>query len=78
MVTNIISAVFIISGIIILLLEMVFSIKLFPFSGAAGFVIVFFGVYLLSAKITKQKSKIKKKDLGHFPGSGNYDGGDGG
>ena len=74
MLINIISTLSIISGIILLTLEMVFSINLFQYSGAAGFVIIFIGVYLLSQRISKQKDKIKKKDLGNFPGGGSYGG----
>jgi len=74
MVINIISTLSVILGLILLILEMAFSIKLFPYSGAVGFVIIFIGVYLISYKVAKQKDKINKKNIGEFPGGGSYGG----
>ncbi len=79
MVLNILIVCLVITGIIIFLLELILSIKLFPYSGGLGFVLFFIGTYLLSYKISKQRMNLRKKDLEKgvgdgSPGAGSGDG----
>jgi hypothetical protein len=68
MITNILIGLLIVTGAISLALYLLFSVELFPYFGSVAFGIIFIGVLLLSIRISSQRMKIKKKDLGHFPG----------
>lgn len=68
MIINILIGLLIVTGAISLALHLLFSVELFPYFGSVAFGIIFIGVLLLSIRISSQRMKIKKKDLGHFPG----------
>jgi len=77
MVSSIISFLLILAGIVLLGLEVIFSLSIFRFSGAVGFGVVVVGVWITSFKVSRQKLKIRKKDLDKFPGGTASGGGDG-
>ncbi len=78
MLIYIVSAFLIFTGIALFFLQLLFEVTLFLYSGGMGFFLFFVGVYLLSCKSNDKEREIKRKDLGDFPGSGPYGGGDGG
>lgn len=70
MIINMVTGFIIVTGLLLIIIEQVFSYSLFNHTSTVGFIMIAASVLLLSFKVSRESKKVEAKYYDNFPASG--------